>query len=188
MSLQVVGVFAVPSSYISRRWTKDIRSKHLKRKMNDNACTKKERYDHLYEKVFQLLEEGSLSNESFNFASHALEETFKRCASINQSLKIDRETVGKNILHEKPLLDPIVSKTKGAPRRIKSGIKKGHKRTSSGKVKKSGFAEKEAKSTPDVLNDELVVASIRMEVPGLMKESYSGHVSPMLQGDNSRAG
>ncbi|KAJ1385074.1 protein far-red impaired response 1-like [Sesbania bispinosa] len=86
MALQVVGVFVVPSSYILRRWTKDIRSKHLERKMNGNANTKKERYDHLYQKTVELLEEGSLSNESFNVVNHALEETLKRCASINQSL------------------------------------------------------------------------------------------------------
>lgn len=101
--------------------------------MNEDVCSSKERYDRLYEKAIELFKEGSLSHESYNFACHALEEI-----------------VGKNILKEKTLLDPQVSKTKGAPKRLKSGIEKGRKRTSSGKVKK-------------VLNDEVVDASTRME-------------------------
>jgi len=51
-------------------------------------------------------------------------------------LNIDKENIINNTLLEKPLLDPPVSKTKGAPRRIKSGIKKGPKRTYNAKVKR----------------------------------------------------
>ncbi|WJX50321.1 hypothetical protein P8452_36643 [Trifolium repens] len=88
-------------------------------------------------KAIELLEEGSLSFESYDVAFHALEETLKQCAAINKSLKLSKEKVGQNSFHEKSLRDPQPSKTKGAPtKRMKSGIEKGRKRTSSVKVKK----------------------------------------------------
>jgi hypothetical protein len=93
--LLVVGVFAVPPHYILRRWTKDIRSNHLKRKMNEDVGSKKERFDRLYEKAVEFLEEGSLSHESYNFACHTLEEALTQCATINKSLKVDMEIVGE---------------------------------------------------------------------------------------------
>ncbi|WJX75204.1 hypothetical protein P8452_58757 [Trifolium repens] len=104
--------------------------------MKEDVCSSKERYDHLYQNAIELLEEGSLSFESYDFACHALEEALKQCVTINQSLKIDKEKVSHNNLHEKPLRDPQEKKTKGAPRRMKSGIEKGRKRTSNDKLKK----------------------------------------------------
>jgi hypothetical protein len=136
MAFQFIGIFAVPSNYILRRWTKDIRSLHHKRKTNEDMCSNKDRYDMLYEKAIQLLEEGSLSKESCNFACQSMEEALKHCAIINQSMKSSRGNVGKKILLDKKLLDPKPANTKGAPKRIKSGIERGRKRTSSGKVKK----------------------------------------------------
>jgi len=61
---------------------------------------------------------------------------YDKCAIINQSIKSSRGNVGKNILLDKKVLDPKLAKTKGAPKRIKGGIERGRKRTSSGKVKK----------------------------------------------------
>ncbi|CAJ2630952.1 unnamed protein product [Trifolium pratense] len=86
------------------------------------ACTSKERFDRLHEKSIEFIDEASLSHESYNFACHTLGEALKHCATINQSLKVDKENVGKNNLGDTSLLDPRSSKTKGAPsRRIKSG-------------------------------------------------------------------
>jgi len=90
----------------------------------------------LYEKAIEFLEEGSLSHESYNFAMHALDGALTQCATINKSVKVDIENVGKNSLQVKPLLDPKNAKTKGAPKRIRSGIEKGRKKTSSSKEKK----------------------------------------------------
>ncbi|KAJ1396096.1 Zinc finger, PMZ-type [Sesbania bispinosa] len=162
MAIQAVGVFAVPSRYILRRWTKDIRSKHHKKDMNEDVCSNKKRYDLLYKKAIELLEEASLTNESCKVACNALEESLKQCSSINHSLKTDKENVCKDILHDKSLLDPQVSKTKGAPRRIKSGVEKGRKRTYDGKVKKFELVQKEAMNTFDVHNVEVVTAATRM--------------------------
>ncbi|WJX71512.1 hypothetical protein P8452_55497 [Trifolium repens] len=129
MALLAVGVFAIPSQYILRRWSKDVRSKHLKRKTDEDVSSNKERFDRLYEKTIEFIEEGSLSHESYNFACHALGEALKQCATINQSLKIDKENIDKNKLGDTPLLDPRPSKTKGDPsQRMKSGIEKGRKR------------------------------------------------------------
>jgi len=135
-ALLAVGVFAVPPRYILRRWTKDIRSSHLKQKMKEGVGSKKERFDLLYAKAIEFLEEGSLSHESYNFAMHALDRALTQCETINKSVKVDIENVGKNSLQVKPLLDPKNAKTKGAPKRIRSGIEKGRKKTSSSKEKK----------------------------------------------------
>ncbi|GAU47689.1 hypothetical protein TSUD_245800 [Trifolium subterraneum] len=129
MALLTVCVFAVPSQYILRSWSKDLRSKHHKRKTDEDVCSSKERFDRLYEKSIEFIEEGSLSYESYNFACHTLGEALKQCATINQSLKVDQENVGKNNLGDMSLFDPQPAKTKGASsRRIKSGIEKGRKR------------------------------------------------------------
>ncbi|PNY02183.1 protein far-red impaired response 1-like [Trifolium pratense] len=129
MALLTVGVFAIPSQYILKRWSKDVRSKHHKRKTDEDVCSSKERFDRLHEKSIEFIDEASLSHESYNFACHTLGEALKHCATINQSLKVDKENVGKNNLGDTSLLDPRSSKTKGAPsRRIKSGIEKGRKR------------------------------------------------------------
>lgn len=104
--------------------------------MKEDVCSSKERYDSLYQKAIEFLEEGSLSFESYNLAYHALEEARKQCATINRSLKIGKGKVGQSNLHEKALRDPKKANTKGAPRRMKSGIEKGCKRTASCKVKK----------------------------------------------------
>lgn len=101
MALQAIGFFGVPSCYIMRRWIKDIRSEHHKRNRNKDVCSNKEGYDLLYKKVIELLEEKSLSNESCQIAHHALEETLKWFASINWSLKSDKENIENNILLEK---------------------------------------------------------------------------------------
>jgi len=135
-ALLAVGVFVVPPHYILRRWTKDIRSSHHKRKMKEDVGSKKGRFDLLYEKAIEFLEEGSLSHESYNFAMHALDGALIQCATINKSLKVDTENVGKNSLQVKPLLDPENAKTKGALKRIRSGVEKGRKKTSSSKEKK----------------------------------------------------
>lgn len=135
MALQVIGFFVISSCYIMRRWTKDIRSKHHKWNRNKDVFSNKEKYDLLYKKTVELLEEGSLSNESCQIARYALEETVKRCTSIKRSLKIDKENIEKNVLLKKPLLDPPLSKTKGALKWIRGGIEKGHKRTYNGRVK-----------------------------------------------------
>jgi hypothetical protein len=61
-----------------------------------------------------------------------MEEALKQCAIINQSLKVSKENVGKNILLDKKLLDPKIATTKGDPKRLKSVIEKGRKRACSG--------------------------------------------------------
>ncbi|KAK2398946.1 hypothetical protein QL285_048836 [Trifolium repens] len=125
----------------------------------DNCSSNKDRYDILYQKAVQLLEEGSLTDESCNFACQSMEEALKHCALINQSLKVSRENVGKNILLDRKLLDPKTASTKGAPKRLKSGIEKGRKRACSGRVKKSAFVEKEAVISSDVINDEVAAST-----------------------------
>jgi len=67
---------------------------------------------------------------------HALDGALTHCATINKSLKVDAKNIGKNSLQVMPLLDPENAKTKGAPKRIRSGIEKGCKKTSGSKEKK----------------------------------------------------
>jgi hypothetical protein len=109
-----------------RRWSKDIRSKHLKRNTDEDVCSSKERFDRLYERTIEFIEEGSLSYESYNFACHTLGEALKQCATINQSLKIDKESVGKNNLRDMHLILLDHQKQKGLHHEeLKVGSRKG---------------------------------------------------------------
>ncbi|KAL5821714.1 hypothetical protein ACOSQ3_023596 [Xanthoceras sorbifolium] len=77
--------------------------------------SKKQCFDELILQATKLSEEASLSHESFTIAYSALKEALEKSTS---------------------LLDPQTSNTKGAPKRIKTGIEKGRRRKVINKSKK----------------------------------------------------
>lgn len=133
--LQSSGVFRIPSHYILKRWTKDARNGYTSRYMSKEVDPKKQHFNDLFQKANKLIEEGSLSQESYDIAKHALEEALKQCASINHSLNgtsydihsVDKENVNNNVLCDINVLDPRVSNTKGAPKRVKNQNSNGKK-------------------------------------------------------------
>ncbi|XP_034218862.1 protein FAR1-RELATED SEQUENCE 4-like [Prunus dulcis] len=126
--LQSSGVFRIPSHYILKRWTKDARNGYTSRHMSKEVDPKKQHFNDLFRKANKLIEEGSLSQESYDIVNHALEKALKQCASINHSLNgtsydfhsVDKENVNNNVLCDINVLDPRVSNTKGAPKRVKN--------------------------------------------------------------------
>ncbi|KAI5353688.1 hypothetical protein L3X38_006582 [Prunus dulcis] len=133
--LQSSGVFRIPSHYILKRWTKDARNGYTSRHMSKEVDPKKQHFNDLFRKANKLIEEGSLSQESYDIVNHALEKALKQCASINHSLNgtsydfhsVDKENVNNNVLCDINVLDPRVSNTKGAPKRVKNQNSNGKK-------------------------------------------------------------
>ncbi|OMP08529.1 Zinc finger, PMZ-type [Corchorus olitorius] len=139
-TLHSLGVFNIPSRYILKWWTKDVRTKYKKGSACEELQSKKQRRDDLFDRATELIEENSLSLESYNIAHQAVQDALKRCSSVNHSLNLSNKDacganesldLGKknfdcNILHEKKILDPKVSKRKGAPKRIKHGVEEKH--------------------------------------------------------------
>ena len=124
-TLHSLGVFSISSCYILKRWIKDVRTKFKKDSMCEDLQSKKQRHDDLLERAIKLIEEGSLSMESYNIAQGAMKDALKHCSTVNQSLKLsnnnacaadesyylDKENFDGNILSGKRIvLDPQVSK------------------------------------------------------------------------------
>ncbi|KAK9198736.1 hypothetical protein WN944_013922 [Citrus x changshan-huyou] len=109
---------------------------------------KKQRFDKLFYQATKLSEEGSLSSGSFNIAYCALQDALEKCIRVNRSLKeheveldgaykVDKENIDGNLLDDISILDPQISSTKGAPKRMKKGIEKCKKRILNTKSRKS---------------------------------------------------
>ena len=143
--LQSLGIFYVPKHYILKRWTKDAKTFYSSpSQIIEEAESKKQRLDRLYSEAMKLIEEGSLSQKSFDIAYHALKEALKKCVIENHSVSdsanglqgLDKENIDGNLLHSVTLLDPKVSSTKGAPKRMKSGVEKSNNKKVDNKSRK----------------------------------------------------
>ena len=77
-----------------------------------------------------MSKEGSLSSGSFNIAYCALQDALEKCIRVNRSLKeheveldgaykVDKENIDGNLLDDISILDPQISSTKGALKRMK---------------------------------------------------------------------
>ncbi|KAF7836289.1 protein FAR-RED ELONGATED HYPOCOTYL 3 [Senna tora] len=85
--LQYSRLSAIPSQYILKRWTKDAKSRHLSGEESEHMLTRVQRYNDLCQQALKLSEEGSLSQESYSIAFHALHEAYPSCVSVNNSSK-----------------------------------------------------------------------------------------------------
>lgn len=85
--LQMCQQSAIPSQYVLKRWTKDVKSRHFLGEESEQVQSRVQRYNDLCKRALKLSEEGSLSQESYNIAFHALEEAFGNCISANNSSK-----------------------------------------------------------------------------------------------------
>ncbi|XP_021686198.1 protein FAR-RED ELONGATED HYPOCOTYL 3 isoform X1 [Hevea brasiliensis] len=85
--LQMCQQSAIPSQYILKRWTKDVKSRHFLGEESEQVQSRVQRYNDLCQRALKLSEEGSLSQESYNIAFRALEEAFGNCISANNSSK-----------------------------------------------------------------------------------------------------
>ncbi|KAK2976508.1 hypothetical protein RJ640_027592 [Escallonia rubra] len=85
--LQICGLSSIPSQYILKRWTKDTKDRYLLGEVSEQVQSRLQRYNDLSQRAMKLCEEGSSSQESYNFTLRALEDAFGNCVSINNSNK-----------------------------------------------------------------------------------------------------
>uniref|UniRef100_A0A2P2KEZ4 Protein FAR1-RELATED SEQUENCE n=1 Tax=Rhizophora mucronata TaxID=61149 RepID=A0A2P2KEZ4_RHIMU len=85
--LQMCQQSAIPSQYVLKRWTKDVKSRHILGEDSEQVQSRVQRYNELCQRALKLSEEGSLSQESYNIAFRALEEAFGNCINVNNSNK-----------------------------------------------------------------------------------------------------
>lgn len=92
VALITSGVPKVPSHYILKRWTKEMRNRHvLDDFLIEQACngdrpkTMDQRYNDLCQRSFRFAEEGSLSEESYNIALYELQRAVQKLLIVNNS-------------------------------------------------------------------------------------------------------
>ncbi|KAF8411283.1 hypothetical protein HHK36_003830 [Tetracentron sinense] len=85
--LHISGVSNIPSHYILKRWMKDAKSRHIMTLGSEQLQSRVQRFNDLCQQAIKLGEEGSLSQERYDFAVRVLEEALKRCMTVNNSIK-----------------------------------------------------------------------------------------------------
>lgn len=86
--LQMCGLSAIPSQYILKRWTKDVKNRGvISAEGSELVQYRVQRYNDLCQRAIKLGEEGSLSQESYNLATRALEDVYANCVGLNNSSK-----------------------------------------------------------------------------------------------------
>ncbi|XP_077233631.1 protein FAR-RED IMPAIRED RESPONSE 1-like isoform X2 [Tasmannia lanceolata] len=100
------GIYEIPSHYILKRWTMDVKSKPALDQgclEMDSDCPKtaKERFNDLCQRSIKFAEEGSLSKESYDVALHALQEALQKVITENKShKKVAQETTLASNSHQ----------------------------------------------------------------------------------------
>ncbi|XP_049383433.1 protein FAR-RED IMPAIRED RESPONSE 1 isoform X3 [Solanum stenotomum] len=82
--LQMAGVHNIPSKYVLRRWTKGAKSREKTRQVT-LVDSRVQRYNDLCQRVFELGDEGSLSQESYNIVFSVLENFLRTCETVNDA-------------------------------------------------------------------------------------------------------
>ncbi|KAG5552138.1 hypothetical protein RHGRI_010290 [Rhododendron griersonianum] len=90
--LQICGLSTIPCQYILKRWTKDAKSRCLTGESSEHVQSRVQRYNDLCQRAMKMGEEGSLSQESYNYALRGLEDTYGNCVGVNNSNKNLGET------------------------------------------------------------------------------------------------
>ncbi|KAM5580197.1 protein FAR-RED ELONGATED HYPOCOTYL 3 [Rosa sericea] len=85
--LQMCQIGTIPEQYILKRWTKDAKSRHLVVQEPGHVASRVQKFDDLSHRAMKLIGEGSMSQESYSIACHALEEAFGSCLAVNNSSK-----------------------------------------------------------------------------------------------------
>ncbi|CAL8138582.1 unnamed protein product [Prunus armeniaca] len=97
--LQICGLSAIPAQYILKRWTKDVKNRHLVGEESDHGLSRVQKFNDLCQRAMKVIEEGSLSQESYSVACRALEEAFGNCVSVNNSSKSLIEAGTSSVTH-----------------------------------------------------------------------------------------
>ncbi|GJY73754.1 protein FAR-RED elongated hypocotyl 3 isoform X1 [Tanacetum coccineum] len=84
--LQICGLATIPSQYILKRWSKDVKNRGIV-EGPEVVPYRVQRYNDLCQRAIKLGEEGSLSQESYNLAVRELENVYANCVCVNNSNK-----------------------------------------------------------------------------------------------------
>ncbi|CAA0813009.1 Protein FAR-RED ELONGATED HYPOCOTYL 3 [Striga hermonthica] len=122
--LQISRISTIPSQYILKRWTKDAKGRYPLGFGPEQVQSRFERYNDLWQRAVRLIEEGSLSQESYNQSVRALDHAFEICLNGNYS--------SKNLVEAAPSASPgllcveeeIQSGSLSKPNKKKNTVKK----------------------------------------------------------------
>lgn len=84
--LQLSGISTIPSSYILKRWTQDPKIVNITNQASVTTDFRVQRLNDICKLAMKLGEEGSLSDEAYKVAYHALEEAMEHCARVNKNI------------------------------------------------------------------------------------------------------
>lgn len=167
--LQMSGVFNIPFKYILQRWTNAATSRRCVSDRLDEVQSKVRRLNDLCRRAIVLGEEGSLSQESYDIAMHAIKEALSRCANLNNSSESDVRPSATATLaiqstgevnQSTTTAMELVASTTGMQ------TSKGSRRSQSGKERESydGNANKKGKVSNFYFNNFLNVCSIFQKI------------------------
>ncbi|OVA02508.1 zinc finger protein [Macleaya cordata] len=82
----------IPSQYILSRWRKDFKRKYILNHGSNDTDVRNpvQRYDVLYQNAIQIVDEGAISESSYNFVLQGLQDLKKKVQSINSVSSILR--------------------------------------------------------------------------------------------------
>ncbi|PRQ30067.1 putative transcription factor FAR family [Rosa chinensis] len=159
--LQISGVHNIPSQYILKRWTKDAKSRETRGVGSSSVESRVQRYNDLCRRAFELGDEGSLSQESYNIAFMALEEALRNCENINNSIQ--------------SVIEPVSPEAHG-PHSFE-GMNQGN---STNKTNKKNITSKKGQvhSEPEVLTIEMQESWQGMEQLSSRAPTLDGYIGP----------
>lgn len=122
--LQYSGHSVFPSQYVLKRWTKDAKVRNVTGEESEHMLARVQRYNDLCNRSLKLSEEGSLSQDSYSIAFHALNEAHKSCVSVNNSSKSPTEAGTSGAHGQLSIEEDTQSRNMGKSNKKKNPTKK----------------------------------------------------------------
>jgi hypothetical protein len=122
--LQYSGHSVFPSQYVLKRWTKDSKIRNVTGEESEHMLARVQRYNDLCHRSLKLSEEGSLSQDSYGIAFHALNEAHKSCVSVNNSSKSPTEAGTSGAHGQLSIEEDTQSRNMGKSNKKKNPTKK----------------------------------------------------------------
>ncbi|XP_031101640.1 protein FAR-RED ELONGATED HYPOCOTYL 3-like [Ipomoea triloba] len=94
--LQIRGISTIPQQYVMKRWTKNAKNRYPLLAESGENKSRVQRYNDLCQRAMLLSEEGSLSQETYTSALHALDEAYGNCVGALTSSTPDLLVEGDN--------------------------------------------------------------------------------------------
>ncbi|CAK8564850.1 unnamed protein product [Lathyrus sativus] len=122
--LQYSGHSVYPTQYILSRWAKDAKTRNVMGEESELMLARVQRYNDLCLRSLKLSEEGSLSQDSYSIAFHALNEAHKSCVSVNNCNKSPTEAGTSGAHGQLSIEEDTQSRNMGKSNKKKNPTKK----------------------------------------------------------------